>query len=207
MCIILIPSVRAEDSMKVTINTRFEEQIDTNKIEKIFVMMDDVNKKNYNINLERKDNFHYEVDSLPNGNIKINSINVSRDYTLNYNYQYAITRVQEDEINVLILVRKVSKDPNRKKVEVSYEYIADVLGHDPLKIPGDNPLINQNNASNLSSTTSNNQNSMKDERQNREKKQEQENRKRIYFLILLIMIVTIIFIGIIIGIKIANVNK
>ncbi len=84
MLIIFIPNVRAEGNMKVIFNTSFEEQIDINKIEEIYIMMDDINGQRYDIVLRHKDNFSQSVDNVPNGDIIINSVNVSRDYTVEY---------------------------------------------------------------------------------------------------------------------------
>lgn len=221
MMIIFIPSVRAEGNMKVIFNTSFEEQIDINKIEKIFVMMDDEEQKDYEIVLEYKDNFRFELNNLPQGDIIINSITVSRDYTVNYDYQYAITRTSEEETNVSILVTKVTKDENRKKVQVSNEYIAEILGYDPLKVM--NPTTTTESIDNKTTSSPSNSDDgpvvigsmpttttitkSETEIKEEEQKQEQEKRKSIYLMILLIFMAAIIIIGVVIGIKIANANK
>lgn len=230
MIIIFIPCVRAEGNMKVIFNTSFEEQIDINKIDEIFIMMDDANLKDYEIVLQHDKNFRFELDNLPVGDIVINSITVSRDYTVDYDYQYAITKTSDEEMIISLLVTKVSKDPNRKKVEVSNEYIAEILGYDPLKITTDDIDTNTSitESSNVTTSTpidnddpivitsSNSTPSTKNEeeikelekiKQEEEKKQEQSKRKSIYLMILLVVIAVVIIIGIIAGVKIANANK
>lgn len=152
LMVIFIPSVRADDNMKVIFNTSFEEKIDINKIDEIFIMMDDANLKDYEIVLEKKDNFRFELNNLPQGDVVINSITVSRDYTVNYDYQYAITKTSEEEMNISLLVTQVQKDPNRKKAQITQEEIAEILGYDPLKYSS-NGITTSTNSTN--STTSN----------------------------------------------------
>lgn len=220
--------------MKVIFNTSFEEQIDINKIEDIYVMMDDINEKDYDIVLKHKDNFRLELNNVPSGDIKINSITVSRDYTVDYDYDTIITKNNEEETVVSILVKKVEKDPNRKKVDVTYEYIAEILGYDPTKITtNDSNNINTTNSttnanssttpssptesdepivitSSSSTTTTKSEYELKEieeAKKEEEKKQEQSKRKSIYLLILLVVIAAIIILGIVIGVKIANANK
>ncbi len=228
--IIFIPCVKAEGTMKVIFNTSFEEQIDINKIEDIYVMMDDINIKGYNLVLKHKDNFYLELNNVPVGDIKITSITVSRDYTVDYEYETNITKTSEEETVVSILVKKVNKDPNRKKANVTYEYIAEVLGYDPLKITSSTSNNTNTTTNNSSSTTSEPINNdepivitssssttttqseyelkeIEEAKKEEEKKEEQAKRKSIYLLILLCIIAAIIIIGIIIGIKIANANK
>ncbi len=231
MMLIFIPSVKAEGNMKVIFNTSFEEQIDINKIEKIYIMMDDSNEKDYEIVLERKDNFRVELNNIPSGDVIINSVTVSRDYTVDYDYDTIITKNNEEETVVSILVKKVEKDPNRKKPDVTYEYIAGVLGYDPLSITTTNQTTTNmtTNASNSetpsepinndepivitsssSTTTTKSESELKEieeTKKEEEKKEEQTKRKSIYLLILLVVIAAILIIGVLVGIKIANANK
>lgn len=233
MLLIFIPGVKAEGNMKVIFNTSFEEQIDINKIEDIYVMMDDINEKDYNLVLKHKDNFHLELNNIPAGDVIINSINVSRDYTVEYDYETTITKNSEEETVVSILVKKVIKDPNRKKANITNEYIAEVLGYDPLGIttngtntpdtttisnnnpttgsqtnPDDPVVITSSSSTDHTSTMSENEiKEIEKKKQEEEKQQEQSKRKSIYLMILLVVIAAIIIIGILVGIKIANANK
>ena len=192
--------------------------------------MDDSNEKDYEIVLERKDNFRVELNNIPSGDVIINSVTVSRDYTVDYDYDTIITKNNEEETVVSILVKKVEKDPNRKKPDVTYEYIAEVLGYDPLKITSNtsnNPNTTTNNSSSTTSepinndepivitsssstTTTKSENELKEieeTKKEEEKKEEQAKRKSIYLYILLIIIASILIIGVLVGIKIANANK
>lgn len=231
--LIFIPSVRAEDNMKLIFNTSFEEEIILEKIDKIFIMMDDVNRKDYELVLQKKDNFHLELNNLPSGDIQINSINVARDYTVEYDYQYAITKTSEEEMTVSLLVTKVEKDPNRQKVQISKEEIAAMLGYDPLNIVSsgvvtsstnttnstttnstiidpDEPVdINPNKTTTSSTTTLSEQEirEQESEKKEEEKKESQKKRNSIYLIVILAVLAIIIVIGIIVGIKIANANK
>ncbi len=231
MMLLIIPGVKAEGNMKVIFNTSFEEQIDINKIDKIFIMMDDVNRKDYEIVLEHKDNFHLELNNIPQGNVDIASITVSRDYTVGYDYEETITRVSDEETVVSILVKKVIKDPNRKKVDITNDYIAEVLGLDPMNLPTTNnnttnkipdssssttsiPTTSNNDpvvitSSEPTTTTLSEEEIKKIEKKKREedKKQGQQKRKSIYLIVLLVVIAVIIVGGVIVGIKIANANK
>lgn len=227
MMFIFIPSVRAEENMKVIFNTSFEEQIDIDKIDEIFIMMDDVNLKDYEIVLEKKDNFRFELNNLPQGDVVINSITVSRDYTVNYDYQYAITKTSEEEMNISLLVTQIQKDPNRKKVQITQEEIAEILGYDPLKLNNsttstpittttennnpDEPIdISPNKTTTESTTTTmDKQEILAQEKEEaaKERKEEQKKRNKIYLIVIIIFIAVLLVAGVIAGIKIANANK
>lgn len=232
LMVIFIPSVRADENMKVIFNTSFEEKIDINKIDEIFIMMDDANLKDYEIVLEKKDNFRFELNNLPQGDVVINSITVSRDYTVNYDYQYAITKTSEEEMNISLLVTQVQKDPNRKKVQITQEEIAEMLGYDPLKLnntgttstpitsnesentsqanPDDPVDISPNKTTTESTTTTmDKQEILAQEREEeaKERKEEQKKRNKIYLIVIIIFIAILLVVGVIAGIKIANANK
>lgn len=232
LTIIFIPSVRADGNMKVIFNTSFEEQIDINKIDEIFIMMDDVNRKDYQLVLYKKDNFHLELNNLPNGDIVINSINVARDYTVEYDYDYTITKPSEEEMVVSLLVTKIEKDPNRPKVNIDKEKIAEMLGYDPLNNPTngiftspsdentttsssevpsdpDEPVDINPNKTTSSSTTLSEQEIEKIENEKKEEEREEAKKKRnsIYLVVILVIIAIILVVGVIVGIKIANANK
>ncbi len=228
MMIIFIPNVRAEGNMKVIFNTSFEEQINVDKIDKIFIMMDDANRKDYELVLKHQDNFRFELDNLPQGDIYINSITVSRDYTVEYDYKYAITKTSEEETNVSLLVTKVEKDPNRKRVQITQEEIAEMLGYDPLKlntnqtttskkseetstnsVNPDEPVdINPHKESSKTTTQSQKElTALEEEQKAEERKEEQKKRNSIYLYVVLAFLAVIIVFAIIAGIKIANANK
>lgn len=229
MSFIFIPGVRADENMKVIINTSFEEQIEIDKIEKIFVMIDDINMKNYNVVLKRADNFHFEIDNFPIGDVIVNSINVYRDYTIEYDYQYTITDNADGNKEIAILVVKNQKDPNRKKPHITNDDIAKILGFNPENTPNI-PDITTNSTTTTTTTTdsssnepveitkstqattensSNNEtNNKKDDRETKEETREnQDKRNKIYLFVIITILTIIIIFGAIAGFKIANANK
>lgn len=227
---IFIPSVRAEDNMKVIFNTSFEEQIDLDDIDAIYIMMDDANHKDYQIVLRKKNNFYSELTNLPSGVIYLNSLSVAKDYTVDYDIEYVITQTSDEEMVVSLLVKKIEKDPNRERVQITEEELAEMLGYDPLSIvtsdtttsistttttteddnDSNEPIdISPNRTTTTATSTLTDEEIKAQEKEQEALEKEEASKKRnhIYLIVILVIVAIILVFGIITGVKIANANK
>lgn len=215
--IILIPffSISAlENDMTIKFSASFEENIDIDKIEKIFIMMDDATGQDYEIVLEKDKDFSLEMKNITNGDVVINSIFIYQDFLANYEFEENIIRESDNELDVKIIVRQAIKDANKEPAVVDDNTLKRILGTNTTNnietTTTTKEIIIPSN-DNSKTTTKIEQEEAKAaeeaKKQEETKKKNQDKREYIYkiiFSIILLIALVFILIGML---KIANANK
>lgn len=212
--LLFIPHIRAlENNTTVNFSVSFEENIDIDKIDKIFIMMDDAEGQDYEIVLERKNNFNLELDNV-GGDVIINSIVINQDYLVEYEFEDNIIYESDTELSVKILVRAAEKNSNKDPVAIDEEALKRIFGNN----------VNSNSTTtttteviipspNDKTTTTEikeeiDEEKLKEEQQKQDEHQvNQIKRNNIYKIVLVLFLLIIIIFILFAAIKIANANK
>lgn len=209
--LLFIPQIRAlENNTTVNFSVSFEESIDINKIEKIFIMMDDAKGQDYEVVLERNDNFNLELKEI-DGDVTINSISVYQDYLLEYEFEDNVIRESENEVSVKIVVRQVIKDPNKEPSSIDENLVKEILGDKTTSKSSTTTttevIIPSKDNEGTITKNPEEEKEMEEQQKIDKQKENQAKRNSIYKIILVLFLTIIIIIILVAIVKIANANK
>lgn len=166
----LLPSdALAIETLSVSFKTSFSENIDIDNLGSILIMMDDASPKSYDLELNSENNFSYELSGLINGEIKINSLFVARDFSGKYDLSYERKNISANEIEITVNVRLNTPKENTTTAKVNDAIFADIFGQkyvdqitEPIESAGtedgydEKHTVDMNTNNSNNSTTNNN---------------------------------------------------
>ena len=220
-------SVKALENVNLNVIAEFQEDVPIEKINSIYLQLDDVNGSNHLVEVYKEDDFKGTIESFPNGEITINAASIDQDFIDEYPVSYTID-YQYDHININLVVSKRELKVTNPEDRIKYDekYIEQVYGkyYTEMKEKHENAqgttsvTITTESGEKITAevpkeetTTSSlveQDDETKEEQIKKEEQEKEEKKKNIVFKILFIVLGILVLISVIfVIIKIKNANK